>query len=38
VEANGGKILAPKVSIGPWGSVAHVRDTEGNRIGLTSPR
>jgi hypothetical protein len=38
VEANGGKILTPKVPIGPWGFVAHVLDTEGNRIGLASPK
>ena len=38
VEASGGKILTPKVSIGPWGFIAHVLDTEGNRIGLASPK
>ena len=38
VEANGGKIITPKVSIGPWGFIAHVLDSEGNRIGLASPK
>ena len=38
VEANGGKIVTPKVSIGPWGFVAHALDSEGNRIGLASPK
>jgi predicted enzyme related to lactoylglutathione lyase len=38
VEANGGKILMPKVSIGPWGFIAHVLDSEGNRVGLASTK
>lgn len=38
VEAAGGKIVTPKTSIGPWGFIAHVLDTEGNRIGLASPK
>jgi len=36
VEANGGKIVAPKHSIGPWGFRAIVLDSEGNRIALHS--
>lgn len=38
VEGAGGKILTPKTPIGPWGFIAHVLDTEGNRIGLASPK
>jgi predicted enzyme related to lactoylglutathione lyase len=38
VEANGGKILTPKTSIGQWGFIAHVMDSEGNRIGLASAK
>jgi uncharacterized protein len=38
VEAAGGKIVTPKTSIGPWGFIAHVLDTEGNRVGLASPK
>jgi uncharacterized protein len=38
VEANGGKILMPKVSIGPYGFIAHVLDSEGNRVGLASAK
>lgn len=30
----GGEVLTPKVPIGEHGFIAHVRDTEGNRIGL----
>jgi len=33
---NGGKILNPKNSIGEFGFVAHLEDTEGNRIALHS--
>jgi len=38
VEAAGGKVVTPKTSIGPWGFIAHVLDTEGNRVGLASPK
>jgi uncharacterized protein len=38
VEASGGKILTPKTSIGPWGFIAHILDSEGNRVGLASPK
>ncbi|GGX75846.1 VOC family protein [Saccharospirillum salsuginis] len=33
-EAQGGKILNPKMSIGEFGFVGHFEDSEGNRIGL----
>ena len=36
VEAAGGKILAPKMSIGEHGNMAFILDTEGNKIGLHS--
>ena len=36
VEAAGGKILLPKTSIGGNGFMAHIADTEGNRIALHS--
>lgn len=36
VEAAGGKIERPKFSIGPYGNIALVRDSEGNMIGLHS--
>lgn len=36
VEATGGKILMPKTSIGPNGFMAHIVDTEGNKIALHS--
>ncbi len=36
VEANGGKIVLPKMSIGEFGFIAQFIDTEGNRIGLHS--
>lgn len=36
VEAAGGKIIRPKMSIGPFGFVAVLMDTEGNTIGLHS--
>lgn len=35
-EAAGGSVLRPKMSIGQYGFVALVRDTEGNMIGLHS--
>lgn len=34
--ANGGRIEKPKVSIGQYGSMALIVDTEGNMIGLHS--
>jgi len=34
VEAAGGSVLLPKMAIGPYGFIAHFRDSEGNRIGL----
>ncbi|HTW82933.1 MAG TPA: VOC family protein [Candidatus Sulfotelmatobacter sp.] len=34
VEAAGGRIVAPKTSLGPIGYVAHIADSEGNRVGL----
>ncbi|MFN8415623.1 MAG: VOC family protein [Cytophagaceae bacterium] len=36
VEAAGGKIIFPKTSIGVNGFMAHIIDTEGNRVGLHS--
>lgn len=36
VESAGGKICKPKVSIGQYGFMALVMDTEGNMIGLHS--
>jgi len=36
VEAAGGKILMPKMSIGEHGNIAFVMDTEGNKIGIHS--
>ena len=38
VEAAGGRIVTPKTPIGPWGFIAHILDTEGNRVGLASPK
>ena len=38
VEANGGKVVFPKTSIGDHGFVAHVMDTEGNRVALHSQK
>jgi predicted enzyme related to lactoylglutathione lyase len=35
-EANGGKIIQPKHSIGPYGNRAVLLDSEGNRIALHS--
>ena len=34
VEPAGGKILRPKTQIGPFGYIAWLIDSEGNRIGL----
>lgn len=36
VEAAGGKILLPKTAIGQNGFMAHILDTEGNKIALHS--
>lgn len=36
VENAGGKIIRPKMSIGEFGFIALVMDTEGNTIGLHS--
>lgn len=36
VESLGGKVLMPKTSIGEWGFIAHIADTEGNRVALHS--
>lgn len=34
IEKSGGKVVMPKMSIGPNGFIAHFIDSEGNRIGL----
>jgi Predicted enzyme related to lactoylglutathione lyase len=34
VEKCGGKVIQPKTSIGQYGYIAHVEDTEGNEISL----
>ncbi|OGW36451.1 MAG: glyoxalase [Nitrospirae bacterium GWD2_57_9] len=36
INANGGKTLLPKKSIGQHGFIAHFEDTEGNRLALHS--
>lgn len=36
VEAAGGKVVMPKTSIGENGFMAHIIDTEGNRVALHS--
>jgi predicted enzyme related to lactoylglutathione lyase len=36
VEAAGGKIIRPKLSIGEFGFIGLIEDTEGNMIGLHS--
>jgi len=36
VESLGGKVLMPKTSIGEWGFIAHIADTEGNKVALHS--
>lgn len=38
VEAAGGKLAKPKMSIGEYGFIALATDTEGNMIGLHSQR
>ena len=34
VEAAGGKIIRPKTQVGPFGYIAWLIDSEGNRVGL----
>ncbi len=34
VEAAGGQIVLPKMSIGQNGFMAHIKDSEGNKVGL----
>ncbi len=34
ITSSGGKTLAPRMSIGDYGFVAHFEDTEGNRVAL----
>ncbi len=36
VEGAGGKIMLPKIGIGHNGFIAHIIDTEGNKVGLHS--
>jgi predicted enzyme related to lactoylglutathione lyase len=36
INANGGKMLVPKKSIGEYGFIANFEDTEGNRLALHS--
>ena len=36
VDASGGTIVLPKTSIGANGFMAHILDTEGNKVGLYS--
>ena len=38
VEAAGGRIQRPKMSIGEWGFISLVYDTEGNMVGLHSAK
>ena len=38
VESSGGKVFKPKFSIGEYGFIALVADTEGNMIGLHSAK
>ncbi len=37
VEAAGGKVLAPKMSIGANGWIGFLLDSEGNKVGLHAP-
>ncbi|MEI8011162.1 MAG: VOC family protein [Candidatus Omnitrophota bacterium] len=37
VLAHGGKILKEKMNIGEYGLIAHVADSEGNRVGIHQP-
>ena len=34
VQANGGKVLLPKMGIGEYGSIAQFEDSEGSRVAL----
>ncbi len=36
VEAAGGQVLMPKMSIGEHGNIAFIMDTEGNKVGIHS--
>ena len=36
INANGGKTLMPRTSIGDYGAIAQYEDTEGNRLALHS--
>jgi predicted enzyme related to lactoylglutathione lyase len=36
VEAAGGKVMMPKMSIGEHGNIAFIIDTEGNKVGVHS--
>jgi hypothetical protein len=36
VQAQGGKTLVPKMSIGEFGFIGQFEDSEGNRLGLHS--
>ena len=37
VEANGGRLVAPKFHIPTVGTIAYIADTEGNVVGLSQP-
>ena len=37
VESLGGKVVVPKTSIGEHGFIAHIMDSEGNKVALHSP-
>jgi len=36
VEAAGGKIVVPKTSVGKYGNIAFINDSEGNKVGIHS--
>ena len=36
IKQNGGNVLIPKTGIGEYGFIAHVEDSEGNKIALHS--
>ena len=38
VENLGGQVVVPKTSIGEYGFISHVMDSEGNKIALHSPK
>ena len=38
IEAIGGAIVLPKTSLGPNGFMAHILDSEGNKVGLYSKK